>query len=162
MLFSGSVELTAQTRPAAPATDAPTRPCLVVRVVDGDTLVCDDDERIRLIGIDAPERTQTPHGALATDALARWAPEGATVLLELDVAERDRYGRLLAYVWRERTLVNLALVESGVAFVTTVPPNVRYVELLTAAQTRARSGGRGFWGAAEPPCRPADHRQGRC
>lgn len=129
----------------------------VVRVIDGDTIeVCcleGGRERVRYIGINAPEprhptRGEEPGGREAA-ALNRELVGGRTVRLERDVQERDRYGRLLAYVWMERAgaevMVNAALVRLGYAQVMTVPPNVRYAELLLKLQREAREAGRGLW-----------------
>jgi len=87
-----------------------TSTCVISRVVDGDTIECSGVGRIRLIGMDTPEMSQGPYGALATEALAELTPVGSTVELELDVEPRDRYGRLLAYVWANGLMVNWALV----------------------------------------------------
>ena len=88
---------------------------------------------------------------------------GRHVRLELDVRARDRYGRLLAYVWIGDTMINAELVRLGYAQAMTVPPNVRYRELFVALQRDARSAGRGLWrlpgGAATGgPGRPEDVR----
>ena len=74
---------------------------------------------------------------------------GKRVKLELDVEERDRYGRLLAYVRRadDGAFLNAALVERGYAQVLTVPPNVKYAERFLRLQRRARARGAGLWGA---------------
>jgi len=69
------------------------------------------------------------------------------VEVEQDVQARDRYGRLLAYLWlSDRTMVNLTIMRDGYAQVLTVPPNVRYESLFVACQREARSAGRGLWG----------------
>ena len=65
--------------------------------------------------------------------------------LELDVQSRDRYGRLLAYVWIGETMINAELVRLGYAQVMTVPPNVRYQSLFLKLQHDARESGRGLW-----------------
>ena len=129
----------------------------VVEVVDGDTIRVDLDGRetaVRLIGIDTPERdgpytSRECYGEEASrftlDSLG-----GRTVELEFDVEHTDRFGRTLAYVWLDGALFNERLVRSGYAVVTTFPPNVRYVERLTAAQRRARDEQRGLWGACGP------------
>jgi len=70
---------------------------------------------------------------------------GRRVRLELDVQPRDRYGRLLAYVWVGDTMVNAELVRLGYAQVMTVPPNVRYQDLFLKLQREARDAGRGLW-----------------
>jgi micrococcal nuclease len=67
------------------------------------------------------------------------------VRLELDVQARDRYGRLLAYVWLGDTMVNAELLRLGLAQVMTVPPNVRHQALFLKLQREARESGRGLW-----------------
>jgi len=160
----GSVPGSTTPAPVPGAPDRPTGPtqeATLVRVVDGDTIrveVGGTEERVRYIGIDTPELTSSvpatpdPYGSAATDANARLL-SGGRIVLERDVSERDRYGRLLRDVWVERdgawTLVNLALVAEGFAQVSTYPPDVRYVDVLLAAQRAAREDGRGLWGG--PP-----------
>ena len=139
-----------------------TLPCKSARIVDGDTIECVGAGRVRLIGIDAPELSQAPFGAEAAATLATFIPPGADVLLEQDVEARDKYGRLLAYVWHEGTLVNWRMVREGAAVLLTFPPNVQYVESLTDAQRRAREENRGVWATGGFDCRPVDRRQGRC
>jgi micrococcal nuclease len=75
---------------------------------------------------------------------------GRHVRLELDVRSRDRYGRLLAYVWLGDTMVNAELVRRGYAQVMTVPPNVRYQDLFVKLQREARDAGRGLWREIQP------------
>ena len=70
---------------------------------------------------------------------------GRRVRLETDVQARDRYGRLLAYVWVGDVMVNAELVRQGYAQVMTVPPNVRHQELFVKLQREAREAGRGLW-----------------
>jgi len=137
-------------------------PCRVARIVDGDTLYCADGTKVRLIGIDSPERAQGPIARQAAAALARLAPVGDTVQLEPDVRTHDRYGRLLAHVWRGDTLVNEALVAGGWAVRYTVPPNLRYVNRLTSAERRARDGQVGLWAPGALDCPPARFRRGDC
>jgi len=124
----------------------------VVRVVDGDTIyvkLADRVEKIRYIGVDAPEihhplRGGKPGGREAA-AVNRRLVVGRHVRLELDVRTRDRYGRLLAYVWIGDTMINAELVRQGYAQVMTVPPNVRYQELFVKLQRQARDAHRGLW-----------------
>jgi len=125
---------------------------LVVKVVDGDTIHVRVDERVekvRYIGVNAPEvhhptRGEEPGGREASDANRRLVV-GRHVRLELDIQSRDRYGRLLAYVWVGDTMVNAELVRQGYAQVMTVPPNVRYQRLFVDLQRDARQAGRGLW-----------------
>jgi micrococcal nuclease len=133
------------------------------RPVDGDTIVVTliaedgseaNEETVRLIGIDTPEtkKPNTPvqcFGPEASNALASALQPGDRVRLELDVEERDRYGRLLAYVYRadDGLFVNLALAEYGYAAVATFPPNVTHTDEFVTAVRTAREQGRGLWSA---------------
>ena len=130
---------------------------VVVRLVDGDTIHVRVDghvEKVRYIGINTPEihhprRGEEPGGRQALEVNRRLV-EGQPVRLELDVQPRDRYGRLLAYVWlRPRpgseVMVNAELVRLGYAQVMTVPPNVRHADLFRALQRQAREERRGLW-----------------
>ncbi len=124
----------------------------VVRVVDGDTIYVqlgDRVEKIRYIGVNTPEvhhptKGEEPGGREAAAANRRLVG-GRHVRLELDVRMRDRYGRLLAYVWVGDTMVNAELVRQGYAQVMTVPPNVRHQDLFVKLQREAREANRGLW-----------------
>lgn len=129
----------------------------VVRVVDGDTIVVrigDRDERVRYIGVNAPELADLEQGAAAEcGAIAaleanRELVEGRTVALERDVSDRDRFGRLLRHAWVERDgwrLVSAELVESGAVRARSYPPDTIRDPELERAEREARSGGRGIW-----------------
>jgi micrococcal nuclease len=128
----------------------------VVRVVDGDTIQVQlggRREKVRYIGVDTPESVKpgTPVQCFAKAASAANARlvAGRRVRLELDAEERDRYGRLLAYVHVGRVFVNAELVRRGYAVPLTIPPNVRYVERFRALARDAREHGRGLWSACE-------------
>jgi micrococcal nuclease len=137
---------------AAGAAGAGTIEGTVVRVVDGDTInvqLADRVEKIRYIGVNAPEihhpiKGEEPGGRAAAQ-VNRGLVIGRRVRLELDVQPRDRYGRLLAYVWVGDTMVNAELVRLGYAQVMTVPPNVRYQDLFLKLQREARDASRGLW-----------------
>jgi micrococcal nuclease len=128
---------------------------VVVRVVDGDTIhvrIGDRIEKVRYIGVNAPEvhhptKGEEPGGREAW-AVNRRLVEGRRVRLELDVRSRDRYRRLLAYVWVGDTMINAELVRLGYAQVMTVPPNVRHQSLFLRLQREAREAGRGLWRGA--------------
>ena len=77
--------------------------------------------------------------------------DGATVGLEFDVDRTDRYDRTLAYVWIDGELFEEGILRDGYAVLLTVPPNVKYVERLTAAQAAARASGAGLWGSCPVP-----------
>jgi len=136
--------------------------CLVTRIIDGDGIECEGTGRVRLIGIDTPELDQDPYGRQAAAALASFVRVGSTVRLEQDVEPRDRYGRLLAYVWVDSTLVNWRMVREGWAVLLTYQPNVQYVDWLIEAERKAREERRALWATGGFECRPADHRRREC
>lgn len=156
------------TQAATASTTMPT--CKVLFVYDGDTLLCDLDgngrksgeaEKIRLLGIDAPEMNYPRHypkgthpkpnpepGAqAATNALIK-AVKGKTVWLQFDLEPSDRYGRTLAFVFTDAkapTSVNLALVSSGLVASRFIPPNRLYEKQFQEAQALAKEQHRGLW-----------------
>ena len=122
----------------------------VKRVVDGDTIVLSNGERVRYIGIDTPE-TKHPSKPVQyfgkeASAYNKLLVEHKMVRLEFDVEKTDRYGRLLAYVYVGDTFVNAKLVEEGYAQVYTFPPNVKHQDLFLKLQREARENNRGLWG----------------
>lgn len=142
--------------PGAPpeAVPAGARPAVVTAVVDGDTLrvdVAGRNERVRLLALDAPEVSADCGAAAATSALAALAPTGSQVWLESDVEDRDRYDRLLRYVWRDDgALVNVELVTQGWVRARLYPPNDRHWPRLRRAEQRARAAGAGLWTQCPP------------
>ena len=122
----------------------------VVRVIDGDTVVIDNQERIRYIGIDTPElaRGGRPAEPMAEDAreFNRKLVEGRRIRLEFDRQRRDRFGRVLAYVYVDPIMVNEELVESGLARAVAYPPTLRYRERLERLEEEAKSEKKGIWG----------------
>jgi len=141
--------------PATPGGRAEPGMATVARVVDGDTIqvrIGGEDEKVRLIGIDTPE-THGPgglrecFGSEATRRAQALLPTGTAVRLVRDVEPRDRYGRLLAYVYRsaDGLFVNLTLAAEGYAAVLTYPPNVTHAKEFDAATRTARRADRGLW-----------------
>jgi micrococcal nuclease len=128
----------------------------VVKVVDGDTIhvqVGDRREKVRYIGVDTPE---TKHPTKGVQCFGQKASEfnaslvaGERVRLVRDVEERDRYGRLLAYVYRVRDglFVNAELARLGYAQPLSIPPDVRFADRFAALAREAREQGRGLWSA---------------
>lgn len=136
---------------------------LVKRAVDGDTLVLEDGQRVRLIGIDTPEMHESQK--LERDAqksgedkstiqkLGRRAyeftknlVEGKRVALEFDAERHDKYDRLLSYVYlKDGTFVNAEIVKQGYASLMTIPPNVKYADLFLKLYRQARENRRGLW-----------------
>lgn len=128
------------------ASGQPAASCVVEQVVDGDTLVCAGGERVRLLLIATPEMEREPFGTLAKTMLEALAPAGTNLELRLDVQERDRYGRLLAYAYLpDGRMANRELVRRGFAQPMTIPPNVRHVDLIRAAADSARRESAGLW-----------------
>ncbi|HEX7301075.1 MAG TPA: thermonuclease family protein [Solirubrobacteraceae bacterium] len=128
----------------------------VLRVVDGDTIRVRLDgrtERVRYIGVDTPESVKpgTPVQCFAKRASAANAAlvAGRSVRLVADVERRDRYGRLLAYVYREPdgAFVNARLVRDGFARTLTIAPNVAHARELAGLAREARRARRGLWAA---------------
>jgi micrococcal nuclease len=129
----------------------------VLRVVDGDTIVVSIgglEESVRLLGIDTPESVdpRSPVECFGKEASAHTQgllPPGTDVTLVRDVEARDRYSRLLAYVYRagDGAFINLELVREGYADVLTFAPNVAHAGDFTAAATQARDEGLGLWSA---------------
>jgi micrococcal nuclease len=133
----------------------PPREALVVRVVDGDTIdVVAGGRRdvVRYIGVDTPEsvKPNTPVQCFAKAASAANARliAGRRVRLVLDAEERDRYGRLLAYVYRagDSLFVNERLVRDGYARTLTIRPNTHFASRFSVLQNVAKSARRGLWG----------------
>ncbi|HWI04139.1 MAG TPA: thermonuclease family protein [Acidimicrobiales bacterium] len=141
---------------AAPATATlPAGVDVVVRkVVDGDTIEVSRGERVRLIGVDTPESVapDRPVGCFGKEAsrfTASLVPPGTPVRLVGDVEQRDRYGRLLAYVYRhaDGLFVNAELLRQGYAQLLTIPPNIAHTDEFTAIARQAREGAQGLWAA---------------
>ncbi len=133
----------------------------VKQVIDGDTIELDNGESVRYIGIDTPETRKRqgdtwvyvgePFAERAKDFNRRLV-EGKVARLELDVQKKDKYGRVLAYCFVEDAFVNARMLQEGLALLYTIPPNVKYIDLLVKAQKEARENNRGLW--AEIPVIP--------
>lgn len=127
----------------------------IKKFVDGDTYWINDGSKdglkIRLIGINAPEprnyfkKHEEPYGKEAS-AFIKKLIGNKKVSIELDVQERDRYGRVLAYsFFEDGRFVNEEMVKNGYAEVATYPPNVKYEKRLFEAQKYARENRLGMW-----------------
>lgn len=144
----------------------------VVTVIDGDTIeietkpsfakASEGREKVRYIGIDAPESqgSRKTFQCFAKESLEenKKLVEGKVVVLEKDVSEKDKYGRLLRYVYlpqeaKQTTssglLVNDFLVRQGYARTSSYPPDVKYQSQLNSAQKEARENLRGLWNSCE-------------
>ena len=136
-------------------------PAEVVRIVDGDTMIASIngiEERVRFIGINTPESTieLEDYGKEASDYTTSKLKKGSTVYLEKDISQRDKFDRLLRYVWlsiptsisedelRDK-LFNANLLINGYAEVATYPPDLRYVDDFIKFEKEARSNKVGLW-----------------
>lgn len=122
---------------------------LVERVVDGDTVVITGGEKVRLIGVDAPESVK-PHEkpecfGMESSQYLKELVEGKEVMLQRDVSDRDRYGRLLRYVYLEGTLLNELLVQEGYAREKSYPPDTTQKQQLESAEEEAQRDMKGLW-----------------
>lgn len=127
------------------------------QVVDGDTLRLNDGRTVRLIGANTPElgRDGAPDQALA-DRAKRMAVEwlaGEKLLLQSGTEAKDHYGRHLAWVFRasDRQMLSEYLVDQGLGWQVTVPPNTLYSDCLKVAEQAARKAARGVWAAQRYP-----------
>jgi micrococcal nuclease len=124
----------------------------VVRVVDGDTIsvrLRGRAEKVRYIGVDTPETVKADtrvqcYGKRAS-AFNRRLVDGRVVRLRFDRELRDRYGRLLAYVFVGERFVNADLIRRGYATTLTIAPNDSRAGFLARLERRAMRQGRGLW-----------------
>ncbi|MBW7651353.1 thermonuclease family protein [Anoxybacillus sp. ST4] len=127
----------------------------VIRVIDGDTVDVrfsnGATSRVRLIGVNTPE---TVHPQKSVEKYGKEASNytkkrltNQTVTLEFDAGVKDKYGRLLAYVWIGKELFNETLVKDGYAHVMTIQPNVKYQQRFIQAERKARQEKKGLWKA---------------
>lgn len=140
---------------------------MVIRVIDGDTLKVEckgEKVSLRLIGIDTPESkannkaykdaykskrdidTITALGKRSTGFIKGLVKKGDIINIEYDVEKRDRYKRLLGYVYvSSGKMINEVIILSGYANIMTIPPNVKYAERFQKAYKEARENMRGLW-----------------
>lgn len=132
-------------------TPTPTLP-VVTRVVDGDTVVLSSGEKVRYIGINAPESVDPRK---AVECFGREAAaenkrlvEGHPVTLVKDVSETDSFGRLLRYVYVDGVFINELLVRNGYARASAYPPDVKFQTQFQVAEREARTMKVGLWGTS--------------
>ena len=127
---------------------------LVEKVVDGDTIILSNGSMVRYLGIDTPEVRKRVGGnwvynpepfALESTKFDKMLVEGKEVFIEFDKEIYDRFGRLLAYVYINKVMVNETLLRQGFAELFSRNTNLKYYEKLKAAQEDARMHKRGIW-----------------
>lgn len=140
----------------------------VTKHVDGDTVYIKrqdgTEEKLRFIGVNTPE---TKHPTKGVEFYGKEASNytkkelsGKTIYLEKDVSDKDRYDRLLRYIWlqepteinekeiREK-MFNARLLLDGYAQVSTFPPDVKYQDIFLKLQEEARESNKGLWGESK-------------
>ncbi|MDF2721916.1 MAG: hypothetical protein K0Q59_1591 [Paenibacillus sp.] len=129
----------------------------VKRVVDGDTFETNTGEKVRLIGMNTPE-TVKPNSPV--EAYGKQASEytkkqltGKTLVMFADAEDKDKYGRLLRYVFLEgeADMFNERLLREGYANTMTIPPNVMFAKKFVEVEREARNKSKGLWGAIADP-----------
>lgn len=123
---------------------------IVSKIIDGDTIELQNGEKVRYIGIDTPETLdpRKPVQCFGKEASLKNKEliEGKEVRLVKDVSERDKYGRLLRYVYVGDVFINEKLVAEGYARAFTYPPDVAYSQLFIEKERLARENKLGLWG----------------
>jgi len=128
---------------------------VVKRVVDGDTLLLESGERVRLLGVDTPETVKPntpvqPWGPEAS-ALTRQMVEGKTVTLVFDKERFDKYHRLLAFVYVDDVCLNTELIRQGLsAAQLQYPYRSDMKRLFKTAENLARAEKIGLWSNSLP------------
>lgn len=132
----------------------------LLAAIDGDSLrveLGEKVEEVRLIGMDAPEGRQR-FGAQARSHVLRLCVD-RELRLEYDAERRDRYGRLLAYVYAGEIMVNEAMIRAGLALPLPVKPNTAHAGRFRRAEAEARAARRGFWAEGGLDMTPAQWRK---
>jgi micrococcal nuclease len=115
----------------------------ITEIIDGDTVVASGGERIRLLGINAPEEGMYFYSESAE--VLEIILINKDVKLEKDVSDRDIYGRSLRYIFMNDLFVNLEMVKRGFANIYTYPPDVKYAGEILEAERYARENNLGIW-----------------
>ncbi len=120
----------------------------VASVIDGDTIGLQGGERVRLILVDTPELAGDCYAQEAAEFTRAMLPPGTQIRMEKDTSERDRYGRLLRYVYLpDGRQLNALLLRNGYAKLAIFEPDTRHLELLRINEEEARAEGTGLWSA---------------
>ncbi len=128
----------------------------VIRVVSGqsfEVLGMGDQpnlvSQVRLVGVDAPDLRQRPWGDKSKERLEALIAD-QPMMLELDIEAKDKTGRILAYVWKDKVLLNEQIIKDGYGLFFARSPNHKYDLKLERAQHRARLMGQGIWDSEKP------------
>lgn len=121
----------------------------VIQVLDGDTIILENGERVRLIGVDTTEKSHPlkPVEYFSEEAtqFTKQLLEGKEVRLEYDKEKRGKYGRLLAYIYlMDGTLVNAEIIKQGYGFAYTKYP-FKFIDSFVSLEKEAENKKRGYW-----------------
>lgn len=122
----------------------------VSKVYDGDTITLKNGERVRLLGINTPEiESRYKQAEVGGQQAKKWLQDklrSGEVFLEFDTQQRDKYKRLLAHLFLENgEHLNSEIVKAGLATLSIIPPNLRYLDILKKAESSAQKDGLGIW-----------------
>ena len=117
----------------------------VIQIIDGDTIVIEGGYHVRYIGIDTPEKDE-PYYREARDLNVELV-EGKTIRLEKDITNKDKFDRLLRYVYVEDTFINEEIVKQGYAdiYPREAFPDNKYYDILKNALDESKTAKRGMW-----------------
>ncbi len=123
----------------------------VKKVIDGDTLILQNEDTVRLVGVNTPEMG---HGKFPDEPLARDAYrylkqqlEGKAVRIDYAQQAKDRHGRWLAHLYTKNgENIQIKALEQGLGFAIAVGTNLDFLDQYLAAESRAKSANKGVWG----------------
>ncbi len=128
--------------------EAGAMPARVTKIVDGDTLhvmIGDKREKIRLYGVDAPEKNQE-HGKEATDFLLNLLGRA----VDIEIVSKDKYKRIVAFVSVDDISVQEALLDAGLSWVYARYCKIAICERWREIEDGAKEHGRGLWQENQP------------
>lgn len=131
----------------------------VLEVIDGDTITINKDgqTKVRLMGMDTPEKSTTRTGEVQhfgeeayRHARKLIEESGWEVRITYDQVKKDKYDRDLAYVWlKDGRMLNAVMVADGYAYSYSSSPKPQYVDTFLALMRQARAANKGLWGQCE-------------
>ena len=166
LILLSLLPLLANSKPLCPLLNDPVKVRLA-HIIDGDTVVLESGEHLRLIGIDTPEtgykeRPAEPGAIAARNKLNTLLKPGQQYLLDRGIERRDRHGRSLGHLFLGNgENIQALLLAGGLATVLNIPPNIRYSKCYTHQADRAITAGRGLWRLEQYQARAANELTGK-
>jgi micrococcal nuclease len=129
----------------------------VTRVIDGDTIEIEGKIKVRYIGVNTPEiyhdttGKKTGEQCFASESYLenKKLVEGKTITIVKDISDKDKYGRLLRYVYVEDQFINEYLIKNGFAKIMTIKPDTKYSQQFKVDQAEAKLNNLGIWKACQ-------------